>query len=271
MAITLHTGDRIGESSSKGNQEKWLEEGRWYKVDLFGYEGLVETVASQLLALTNLEVLGISWVSYRMERLEVHRHQRNGCSSPNFLQEDQSLLTLAELFRKGIGPGWKAQISHTPNLKSRVQWLVEQTEQITGLTQFGQYLTTLWEADMLFGNEDRHLNNIAVLRGKEGFAYCPFFDFGAGLLSNTRDYPMDIAPKAQVGQLQAQPLRTTFARQVHAAQELYGPQLQWAFKQEDMEAPVEEPLSYYAQRDIPLVRDRVKTCLNLQQKKLKAK
>lgn len=221
--------------------------------------------------MTNLEVLDFSWVSYHMERFEVHRHQRNGCSGPNFLQEDQSLLTLAELFRKGIGPGWKAQVSRTPNLKSRVQWLVEQTKRITELTQFGQCLTTLWEADMLFGNEDRHLNNIAVLRGKEGFAHCLSLTLERDCCPTHGIIPWTSPPKALVGQLQAQPLRTTFARQVHAAQELYGPQLQWAFKQEDVEAPVEEPLSYYAQRDVPLIRDRVKTFLNLQQKKLKAK
>lgn len=58
---------------------------------------------------------------------------------------------------------------------------------------------------MLFGNGDRHLNNIAVLRCGDGFDYCPIFDFGAGLLSNTRDYPMEIEPDALVRQLKAQP------------------------------------------------------------------
>ena len=40
MSIRLTTGSRIAETSSKGNQEKWLADGRWYKLDLFGYEGL---------------------------------------------------------------------------------------------------------------------------------------------------------------------------------------------------------------------------------------
>ena len=54
MAIKLTTGNRIAETSSKGNQEKWREDGRWYKLDLFGYEGLAETVTSALLAKTNV-------------------------------------------------------------------------------------------------------------------------------------------------------------------------------------------------------------------------
>lgn len=229
MAMKLTTGKRIAETSSKGNQEKWRDGGRWYKLDLFGYEGLAETVASRLLEHTNLRELGFSFVPYRMEQLEVHRRKRTGCSSPDFLQEGEAILTLAELFRKGVGPNWQAQVSRLPNLASRVRWMADTTRRLTGLDRFGEYLTALFEADMLFGNEDRHLNNIAVLRRGGGFAYCPFFDFGAGLLSNTRDFPLDVVLKALVGQLRAQPLGTLFARQVHAAQGEFCPPIAMGF------------------------------------------
>lgn len=62
MAIKLTTGNRIAETSSKGNQEKWQENGRWFKLDMFGYEGLTETVTSALLAQTNLAELGFRYV-----------------------------------------------------------------------------------------------------------------------------------------------------------------------------------------------------------------
>ena len=78
MAMKLTTGKRIAETSSKGNQEKWREGGRWYKLDMFGYEGLAETVASRLLEHTNLRELGFSFVPYRMEQLEVHGRKRTG-------------------------------------------------------------------------------------------------------------------------------------------------------------------------------------------------
>src|SRR5699024_2795202 len=177
MSIKLTTGDRIAETSSKGNQEKWREKGRWYKLDLFGYEGLAETVISTLLGQTNVEALGFRYVPYRMERLEVHRRVRNGCSSPDFLRPGESILTLADLFRKGVGPNWQAAATRQPNLAGKVRWMVEQTVRLTGLQRFGAYLTLLVEADLLFGNEDRHLNNIAVLRRGEEFDYCPLFDF----------------------------------------------------------------------------------------------
>ena len=85
----------------------------------------------------------------------------------------------------------------------------------------------------------------------DGFDYCPIFDFGAGLLSNTRDYPMEIEPNALVRQLKAQPLKTGFVRQVHAAQMLYGPQLRCDFAEKEIMAALSEPLEFYAKRDIP--------------------
>jgi len=253
MSIRLTTGSRIAETSSKGNQEKWLADGRWYKLDLFGYEGLAEAVTSALLAQTNTDALGFHYVTYRMERLEVHDHTRNGCSSANFLRQGEAILTLAELLRKGVGPDWQTAVNRLPNLQSRLAWLVEQVERLTGLDRFGTYLTLLFEVDMLFGNEDRHLNNIAVLRCGDGFDYCPIFDFGAGLLSNTRDYPMEIEPAALVRQLKAQPMKTGFVRQVHAAQNLYGPQLRCDFAEKEIMAALSEPLEFYAKRDVPQI------------------
>ena len=122
---------------------------------------------------------------------------------------------------------------------------------------------------MLFGNEDRHLNNIAVLRRGEGFDYCPLFDFGAGLLSNIRDYPLDIDPKAHIRLLRARPLGTTFTRQVHAAQSLYGPQFAWHFTPADLANALAEPLTFYAQRDAAYIAERAAVCVEMQQKKMK--
>lgn len=268
MSIKLTTGDRIAVTSSKDNQEKWLDNGRWYKLDLFGYEGLAETVTSSLLAKTNVEALGFRYVTYRMERLEAHRKTRNGCSSANFLRPGESILTLSDLFRKGVGPDWQRDARRLPSLQGHVRWMTEQVQRLTCLDRFGVYLTLLLQVDMLFGNEDRHLNNIAVLRRGEEFDYCPIFDFGAGLLSNVRDYPMDIEPKALLHQLRARPLNTLFARQVHAAQAIYGPQLECDFTQADLSTALEEPLQFYAERDVPYIRDRVATCIGVQRKKL---
>jgi hypothetical protein len=149
-----------------------------------------------------------------------------------------------------------------------VAWIAEQVARLTGLERFGAYLTLLFEVDMLFCNEDRHLNNIAVLRRGEGFEYCPVFDFGAGLLSNTRDYPMNLDPKSMVSTIRALPTDCIFTRQVHAAQECFGPQLRCDFTAEDVKDALDEPLSFYARRDVPYTRKRVNVCIDVQRGKL---
>ncbi len=268
MSIKLVTKQKIAETSSKGNQEKWLEGKRWYKLDLFGYEGLAETVTSSLLERTNAEELGFRFVRYQMENLEVHRRSRLGCSSENFLKSDESILTVSELLRKGVDPEWQNTVNRLPNIKSKVAWIAEQVTRLTGLESFGAYLTLLFEVDMLFCNEDRHLNNIAVLRRGESFDYCPIFDFGAGLLSNTRDYPMNVEPRSMVGKIRALPMDCLFTRQVHAAQDCFGSQLRCDFTQEDVTNALTEPLSFYAERDIPYIQERVNACISVQRAKL---
>ena len=109
----------------------------------------------------------------------------------------------------------------------------------------------------------------AVLRRGEGFAYCPIFDFGAGLLSNVREYSMEIQSRELLRQLIARPLNTTFPRKVSAARSIYGPQLQIGFAPEDVAEALAEPLEYYAERDRAYLANRVKTCIRVMEKKLK--
>ena len=56
MTVQLVSDQKIAETSSKGNQEKWLDSGIWYKLDQFGYEALAEVFTSQLLEYSNMEV-----------------------------------------------------------------------------------------------------------------------------------------------------------------------------------------------------------------------
>lgn len=55
MNVGLVSDRKIAETSSKGNQEKWRKDGRWYKLDQFGYEALAETFTSRLLESSNIE------------------------------------------------------------------------------------------------------------------------------------------------------------------------------------------------------------------------
>ena len=130
-----------------------------------------------------------------------------------------------------------------------------------------RYLTLLFEVDALFCNDDRHLNNIAVIEQDGRYGYCPIFDNGAGLLSNTQISPMDIAPKALIAVLRARPFHTTFTRQMNAARSLTGKQLFMPkLATEDIHAIVHPLLEYYPVRDRGIIADRVAACILIRQK-----
>ena len=163
MTIKLVTDQKVAETSSKGNQEKWLDDGRWYKLDQFGYESLAETFTSLLLARSNLETdTPFRFTRYKMERLKVHGRERIGCSSENFLQPGQSIVTLAHLFKQYLGTSLKTTLERLPSDKKRIAYLAEATTDITGLKAFPQYLTILFEIDSLILNDDRHCLNVKV-------------------------------------------------------------------------------------------------------------
>ena len=272
MTVRFVTDEKVAETSSKGNQEKWQDGGRWYKLDQFGYEGLAETVISRLLERSSIETATpFRFVRYRMARMHVHGRDRNGCSSENFLLPGESIITLSHLFKREGRP-LKDFLLRLPSDRKRIARLAEETAALTGLELFPQYLTLLFEVDALFLNDDRHLNNIAVLEKDGQFDYCPIFDNGAGLLSNVQMAPMDIDPAALIRSAKARPFNTTFNRQVIHARSLYGPQLHIPqFSEETLRRELEEPLTYYAQRDRGLIADRVCRTILMRQGKPKTR
>lgn len=273
MTVQLVTDEKIAETSSKGNQEKWYNQasGRWYKLDQFGYEALAETVISTLLEQSNVETgTPFTFVRYQMERLRVHGRERTGCSSRNFLQPGQALITINRLLSNHLGKPLREKLLHLPSDKKRIAYLAEATAELTGLALFPQYLTLLFEVDALFCNDDRHLNNIAVIEQNGKFDYCPIFDNGAGLLSNTQLSQMDILPPALISALRARPFNTTFTRQMNTARNLYGTQLIMPKLTADNIREVLRPvLDYYPKRDRGIIIDRVEACILTRQKKLR--
>ncbi|BDF70105.1 hypothetical protein CE91St41_26680 [Oscillospiraceae bacterium] len=272
MTINLVSDEKIAETSSKGNQEKWFDSatGSWYKLDQFGYEALAETLISILLGKSNIEIdTPFTFVRYRMERLRAHGRERTGCVSQNFLEPGQSLITVNRLLSNFLGLPLRQKLAQLPSDKRRIAYLAEATAEYTGLADFPRYLTLLFEIDALFCNDDRHLNNIAVIEQDGKYSYCPIFDNGAGLLSNTQFSQMDIAPKALLAALRARPFNTTFNRQMNTARGLYGKQLVIPlFSTIEVQDAAQPMLAYYPERDRGIITDRVTTCILTRQKSL---
>ncbi len=104
------------------------------------------------------------------------------------------MITLERLFWQHFGESLYQSVFRINDIENRELFLVEQVEKLTGLQEFGRYISILLTIDAFFLNEDRHTHNIAVLMDELGkYHYCPFFDHGASLLADTTmDYPMDV-------------------------------------------------------------------------------
>ena len=110
-------------------------------------------------------------------------------------------------------------------------------------------------------------NRKFLLEQNGTYSYCPIFDNGAALLSNTQIYGMDIDPAAHIRSVRARPFNTTFNRQIITARNLFGPQLRIPkFSRSDIMAELEPLLAFYADRDRGIIADRVCECILARQK-----
>ena len=240
--------------SSKGNQLKWESDGVWYKADYTGYEGLAEYMVSGLLKHSNMNEE--EYILYQTEEIGYKKALYRGCRSGNFLPDGWQLITLERLFQNLHGQSLYMSIFRIQGTKERARFLTEQVEQMTGLEDFGVYLSRLLTIDALFLNEDRHMHNIAVLRdGTGGYHYCPVFDNGCALLSDTQmDYPMGEDIIDLIPQVRSKTLCSDFMEQLETVETLYGQSLKFSYDEHDIEILMEkEP---YYPKDIKMrVRD----------------
>ncbi|MBQ9661880.1 MAG: hypothetical protein IJV40_01870 [Oscillospiraceae bacterium] len=229
--------------SSKGNQPKWLSAGKWYKADHMGYEGLAEVLISKLLRKSNVP----EYVEYEPVLIEFDGKRVPGCCSDNFKTQDEILIPIERLHRAYCGRGLAQQIARM-ELPNKISYTVDFVEKTTDLKNFGAYLTIILELDSLFLNEDRHTNNIAVIRNEktQQFRLCPVYDNGLSLLSDWNDYPIDQDIYQSISRVQAKPFDRNFDEQAEAAEQLYHPQLKLHFTRKDLAGILAELRDYYS-------------------------
>ena len=265
--------EMLSRHSSKGNQLKWKKDDSWYKADFTGYEGLSEYVVSQLLKKSSL--MDEEYVVYDLEQIKYKTQVFNGVKSNHFLEEGFQIITLERLFKNQFGVSLTKTLSEIHDYKERLLFLVEKTERITGIKNFGEYICKLMTVDALFLNEDRHMHNIAVLMDGEGkFKLCPIFDNGAALLSDTTvDYPIkystdemnnsdDLDLYKLMKMVSPKTICNDFDMQLDAAENLYLSQLRFSFDEKDINQIVDNAIIYSKE-----IRDRVKEILYLQRRK----
>jgi hypothetical protein len=220
--------DRVKTSaSSKGNQIKWRRsDGIWVKADDMGYEGLAEQTASLLLTYSNFD----EYAKYRVCKIHEDDVVYTGCVSADFLAVGEELITLARLFQADVLRYDKD--FETMSASQRLKYLIENTERITGINGFGNWLGMLFEFDAFILNEDRHLHNIAVVKKPDGtYKPMPVFDNGAAFLSDTaRDYPLTAGMSLTrlVSRVKSKPIVTEFDKQLAAMDEVVGLSLKFS-------------------------------------------
>ena len=248
--------------SSKGNQLKWEKDGIWYKADYTGYEGLSEYVISHLLMNSTLE--DSEYVSYEQEEIKYKSNIYMGVSSKNFLNSNDQLITLERLFRSIYGIGLNSMVYRTEDHEERLKIIVSKTQEITGLNEFGIYMSKLLTIDAFFLNEDRHTHNIAViLRDGGKYDYCPIFDQGAGLLADTKmDYPLTGDIYELIDSVKAKTFCQDFDEQLDIAEKLYGKNLKFHFTKKDVDKVLNDVFGYEK-----IVIDRVRDVIYEQMRK----
>lgn len=223
--------ERAGHTS-KGDQPKWLVDDIWYKADHMGYESLAEIVASRMLARSALS----NFVLYEPVEVQTEWKVMPGCASRNFRQHAETLIPLERLHRAYQGEGLAQAVGRLEPIEERIRYAVDFVECVTGLDGFGRYLSTIIELDAFLLNEDRHTNNLAVIRNEETghFRLCPIFDHGLSLLSDLNDYPLDADVYACIQRVKAKPFGPAFGEQAEAATALYGSDLRFFLTASDI-------------------------------------
>lgn len=238
--------------SSKGNQLKWKDDNIWYKADYMGYEGLVEVFVSKMLEYSNIK----EFVSYESVYLEFNKRKYVGCKSSNFLSEDEELVTVEKLFRQYTGKSPVNQMAKMEDIEERILYIVENVKRFTGLKEFGKYLSIALTIDAFFLNEDRHMNNIAVIYNvkEKQYRYCPYFDNGLSLFSDTTmDFPLKEDLEEYYQKIEAKPFSRSFDEQLDEIERLYGQHVKFQFTMRDVLRELEKLSSIYDKKIIQRV------------------
>lgn len=228
--------------SSKGIQPKWVQGDLWYKANYMGYEGLSESLVSDFLEYSNVS----GYVKYFPVELSYNDTEYLGCMSFNFLEDHEELITLEKLHRCITGSCMSLKLSTLTSAKERIEYVVHFIKRVTMLDHVEEYVTVMFEMDALFLNEDRHTNNIALIRNSktEEYRFCPYFDNGLSLLSDLKDYNLEGKVENYIGRVMANPM-DSFKNQLNAVYELYGHRLKFNVPDHFIERLKKKYRTYY--------------------------
>ncbi|MCM1156586.1 MAG: hypothetical protein NC392_14630 [Roseburia sp.] len=214
------------EHSSSGRQLKWRQDGYWYKADRMGFESLAESLVSHLLQHSNIE----DFTAYEPVMIRYKDETYRGCRCADFQKENEEIVSLEHLAKSHTGFGLETMLARITDVREKILYTVELVENVTGLEDFGVYLTKLLELDAFFLNTGRDTENITLLYDIETgeYRFCPVFDMGDALFSDTKEKcPLTKGMVECYHAVAARPFSETFDEQLAIANELYGSYLKF--------------------------------------------
>lgn len=162
-----------------GTQKKYFDGKYYYKIDKVGNEGLCEYLVYVLLQCSSIDKSLI--IEY--ERCLINGDL--GCRSENFLDKDETFITMDAVYRNVTGRADLAdKLLALQDAKKRLEFILEI------LSEFGvdrdmyyDYMNTMMQLDLLVGNTDRHTHNYGIIVNNADGAIRlpPFFDNGRSL------------------------------------------------------------------------------------------
>lgn len=194
--------------TSEGTQIKYRKDGFWYKKDHHGKEGLAEYLSSRLLTFSSLEPS--EFILYEQGTI----NDDPGCRSKNFLKQDEELITFYRLYFNQTGKDLSQIINRMDEMEERVEYVIEFFRQSCSL-DVREYLSKVLTLDMLILNEDRHLNNLAVILKGDIFTPAPIFDNGVSLLTANQSVNWHFSIEENVKRVNARPFSGTHEKMVN--------------------------------------------------------
>ncbi len=195
------------EGTSEGTQIKYKKDGYWYKKDSRGHEGRAEYLVSRLLDFTTLGKE--EYIQYEEGMI----NDCSGCRSRNFLEDGAELITFYRLYYNAMGKNLAQVIAAMDRMEDRIEYVIEFIRQSCGL-DIRIYLRKILTLDMIVLNEDRHLNNLALVMRNNNFYPAPIFDNGVSLLTANKSINRHLSIEENVKRVTARPFSGSHEKMV---------------------------------------------------------
>lgn len=197
----------IQEGTSEGTQIKYRKNNFWYKKDNRGREGLSEYLVSRFMDFTSLD--SHEYIKYEEGTI----NGNSGCRSKNFLTGEDELITFYRLYYNQVGKDLSKVIAAMDTMEERIEYVIDFIKDSCNL-DIREYLSKVLTLDMITLNEDRHLNNLAIIMRGDEFMPAPIFDNGVSLLTANQSVNWNFPMKDNVKRVIARPFSGSHEKMV---------------------------------------------------------